>query len=544
VNEYSDANLDKQDQRTVSADNPYTDANLEAQEKQRLRSSVLDATRQNPDEYGRAKQVERQTGIPAPIATRNLIETEQRAKLTEYDSLLGTKTGTALQNPDFARLAHDDTRNLSDLERALHTGQKPVLTGAEFSDLVREIKRLNPILGWDEARLAAQQRISGINNDKQNIGLQPPAPTLKNKIDSVFTGGVIQGERMGAGAKSIFADITDNDTMLGNAMRWREQLDRDARMTTPEMSATEKGVAGGLTSTAVQAPGTLLSLAANKSLPGLLLAGVDTSLDAYGKYRQRGGTAFESSVGALLEGAAEIVGEKLPMDFMVKKFGKAGAGEFLTGLLAREAPSELQTGFTQDAVDTAIANPGKTWQQFLEERPGAAYETLIATLVQSGVMSAGHAAIEKLAGKGLRAQQAERDQEMLQRLTELATASKVIQRDRPTFEAFIEAAAVDGPVQDVFISANALMQAAGDALPELLQASPAIAAQIDEAVKVGNGDIRIPVIRIGFIAATVVFNEVVAGVRVIIVHHANLVAVRQPHVINREFGLEIGRAHV
>ena len=85
-----------------------------------------------------------------------------------------------------------------------------------------------------------------------------------------------------------------------------------------------------------------------------------------------------------------MIKAKIPMGYALRKFGKAGMGEFLTGFLARELPSEQAATLTQDAVDTAIANPDKTWGEYWAERPAAAYQTLLATAVQSGAMGAAH----------------------------------------------------------------------------------------------------------------------------------------------------------
>jgi hypothetical protein len=78
----------------------------------------------------------------------------------------------------------------------------------------------------------------------------------------------------------------------------------------------------------------------------------------------------------------------LPMGFLVERFGKVGMKEFLAGMLAREMPTEQVATFFQDAIDTATANPDKTWGEFLKERPDAAYQTALGVLVQSSILGA------------------------------------------------------------------------------------------------------------------------------------------------------------
>jgi hypothetical protein len=76
-------------------------------------------------------------------------------------------------------------------------------------------------------------------------------------------------------------------------------------------------------------------------------------------------------------------------------------------------------------------------------------------------------------------------------LANIAQASKLAARDTATFQGFIADAAKDGPVQDVWISAEGLKQS-GVNPADLIAAAPAVASQINEAKDTG-GDIRIPV---------------------------------------------------
>ena len=163
----------------------------------------------------------------------------------------------------------------------------------------------------------------------------------------------------------------------------RSQARSDAA--TPEFQSDFwEAVYGGLQSTAQTAPGIAAGILAGPAA-GLGILGAQTEAQSYGKYRGRGATPGMAGLGAVGEGAVEVGTELLPMGFLVGKLGKAGAGEFLTGLLARELPTEQIATFAQDAIDTAVANPDKTWEQFWAERPDAAYKTAIATVVQSGI---------------------------------------------------------------------------------------------------------------------------------------------------------------
>lgn len=89
-----------------------------------------------------------------------------------------------------------------------------------------------------------------------------------------------------------------------------------------------------------------------------------------------------------------------------------------------------------------------------------------------------------------KAQRSEQQTKGIEELNNLAKASKVAARDPETFQTLIAAAAEDGPVQAVFIDAKTLMQSG--LAPEMVKASPAVAAQLDRALLTG-GQIAIPV---------------------------------------------------
>ncbi len=89
-----------------------------------------------------------------------------------------------------------------------------------------------------------------------------------------------------------------------------------------------------------------------------------------------------------------------------------------------------------------------------------------------------------------KAQSAEQQAAYLDQLTQASKASKLAQRDADTFEQFVAQAKEEGPVQDVYIDAQALMQSG--VADQVAAASPAVADQLPTAAATG-GVIRIPV---------------------------------------------------
>lgn len=417
--------------------------------RQKLRQSLYGALKLDPDQVAKAKRAGTVLGVPLDVAQRNLPEVEQRAKLNEYDGLLQRSPRLAhrLQSPDFAKVAHDDTLALSALESTIE-----------------------PLRG-----------------------VEPGFGTIATGLGTSFVEGA---RRMREGLRWSFADLFGFERMREDAARRYAQARLREDVVTPEFeTSTARGLYGGASSLLRVAPGIAASVLTGSPVPALAAAGVQVSTEEYGKYRLRGGTPGEAAVGALGEGTVEVATELLPMSFLVKQFGRTGAGHFLTGLLAREVPSEQLATLAQDAIDTAIANPDKTWGEYLAERPDAAYQTLLATLVQSGAIGAAHTVAARFGREARAAQAGEENAAVVGELAAGATASKLRQRDPEAFKQYVAALADGSPVQDVYVEAQVFAQAlqqAGVDLVELTQVMPGVRAELDAALA-ANGDVRVPI---------------------------------------------------
>jgi hypothetical protein len=469
---------------------------------QAARVGMAGALGTNPDMHAELRRVAQKTGVPISTVEAMPEETKRQAALagTDFDTLAAISPSTArlLADVDKAKLAHDDVGNLSAIEKAVRSfmdgkpadyrvdGHQRAVTSPEFGALVGEIKAKNPSLGFDEARAMAAQ-IATVDNSPGGIrpstGPKPGVGAVLSGVGTSFVSGmeqVRQGLRMQMDDAMGFT--SDAPSKYGRASN-------QIALTTPDFeSSTAKGLYGGLVSTVRQAPAIATAIGLGP-LAGLGMIGAQTEAQAYGKYKARGASGGQAVTGALAEAAIEVATEALPMSFLVNKLGKAGAGEFIKGLLAREIPSEQLATLAQDAVDTAIANPNKTWGQYAAERPGAAYETLLATLVQSGVMGGAHTVLERTAMKGqaeaYRAQQAEQGAAQLGEIMQFAAANKVRERAPETFHGFMQEMTQDGPLEKVYLNPQELEKAGID-LTQLAEVAPSAAADIEQALKTGT----------------------------------------------------------
>lgn len=434
----------------MADNNPY-ESLLRADTAQAMRQSMQQAADLNPDTEAKLQGLARQYGVPVDAVRLEQPAMERRAKIDaiDYDKLAreAPATSSLMADPKRAAIAHDDLDSLHGAENVLKSWQGPKPSFASVA--------------------------SGF------------AETLKYKP-------LVAGMRLWMNDLMFGAGSTPEDQVRrADLVRKAGQAQAQQDYSTPAFeSATASGVYSGGASILQNLPGLAASIVTGNPAPGLALAGINSAAPAYGKFASRGATVWEAAGGALAVGAVEIATEALPMGFLVKNFGRVGAGQFIAGMLGREVPSEQVATLVQDLVDSAVANPDKTWQQYIDERPDAAYQTLVATLVQSGVMGGASKIAQVASGRALQAQMAEEQAARIEQFNQFAAASKVLQRDPEAFAQFVAQAAQDGPVQAVFIDAQALLQSG--VADEVAAASPSVAAQIAEAAQTG-GTIAIPV---------------------------------------------------
>jgi hypothetical protein len=426
------------------------------------RAVLRQAVGVNPEHAAEASRLARRYPAPEDVLLRNLkdVQLQEAVDIADDRLLTSPKLEKALRDISFARKAHDDIPNLAELESAISRfGEWKPTRGpdASFSSVTKGIAQAFP---------------QGFRQMNEGLGLQ---------VSDLF-------DEMGA---------TPDPVLKADRLRRIGQEQARVDTSTPDFeSATARGLYGGGTSLMRQVPGIVASLLLRNTAPMLATAGLQVEGEAYGKYRERGATPGEATIGAVGEAAVEIATEKLPMSFLVDKFGKTGAKQFLAGMLVREVPGEQVATFLQDAIDTAVANPEKTWEQFAAERPAAAYQTLLATIVQSGVMGSANAVATKLAGPQERADRAEQGAQQAEALAKIAEASKLRERDAPTFKAYVEKLAEEGDAPtELYVDgttlANSLSQS-GVTIAEFEAVAPVAARQLANAVATGV-DVRIPV---------------------------------------------------
>lgn len=385
------------------------DAMTTEQERNETHMGILQAP--DPDKVARATRAARELDMPPAFIEDRLDDYEKGNRARAVTSLFNTyPVFSKWSQKDFRAVvaASDDTRALGKIGRAFDPD---------------ELSR-----GWS------------ISAPK------PVDPTLWNSVKGVWSSLVGGWKQMDTGLSMAIDDWVEAPKWMqgGDAYSQRLKTDfvqaqDDIDKATPAFkSATGRGIYGGFASVAQMAPGVAASILTRSPVPAMAVAGAQTGSQTYGKYRVRGGTRADAATGGLLEGSIEAGFEAIPMAAVVSKFGKGATGKFIGELLAKEMLSEQATTFAQDAVDTAIANPNKTWGEFIAERPDAAYQTALGVLVAAGTLGGLSAVASKAEQRHTLRSHAEAEGYFLDRVAEGAAESKLRERDPESFRAMMD----------------------------------------------------------------------------------------------------------
>lgn len=384
-----------------------------------------------PDAVGKANAVARATGVPPETADRNLAQLERTVEMARAARVMGREptVATWAANPRNAAVGADDVDQLA--------------RNAEY---------------W---RRAANGTISAAPK---------PAPTLWNGLVGIGA-SLLQGfSSAGANIRGVLSDWlpdvpvpksapgipTLGDFGRENDRRARAQANAQIEAATPEYKSWYgRGIYGGASSIAQNAPSVAIGLLTGTAAPALTAMALQTGIPAYNKYRDRGGTRGQALVGGALEGGIEAGTEALPMGFLVDNLGKRGASRFISGFLGRELPGEFAATLGQNAVDTAIANPNKTWGQYLAEQPDALVQTAIGTLMTAGLYGGIHHVARRYATDAIDQARSATAAGNLDQAMSAAAASKTRQRDPQAFADLVGLHTQDTPIERLFVPAEA-----------------------------------------------------------------------------------------
>ncbi len=469
MTDYLQLARERAQQTPVDADNPYLEV---AQEQQKLQQNqvrtVLElAYKDNPDVAAERQRLSQSSGVPLRVVERNLDELRVKEQARAVNLVAMAQDSPILyrqlMDPAFTTTAVDDLSTLQNLERAVGKGVRYVVgadgQGGLPSDAVGFAKDVglgatvgvgkmmfdmagvvNDLIGWDAGARGARESAKRAQESMNAFGSQGQSSTAQ----AVRSGAQSAGQNL---------------------------------------ALLPVGLERSLFQTAN---------AAATAVAGLMSAGVGA--DAFNRAREQGKSTLQAGQYAIPEATFEFVFERIPAS---KLFGDVAAN---TGLLKTLRSQALSEGWTeqvttlaQDFNEWMNLNPEKTLGDFIAERPEAAYQTFVATMVGVGVQTSTIKGIDKIVEKASQ-QKLTFEQDQFQQQMALASQSLLRQRSPEQFRSHIQSIVdnSDEAKKEIYIDGGVLAQLPQDVLaqlPESVQSQIAEAAASSSSVAIPMADV-------------------------------------------------------
>jgi hypothetical protein len=394
-------------------DNPYkttdTFARVREREAAKLRQSTNAAAATKPDRHAEVQSLSQKTGFSSGFVDRNFDELQRRARITDLDVLRGTSpktVGWLSSHPDNMAVAQDDTGPLSALER-LFTGARALASGVYAT--------VPGVLGLLETFSKVPIPAEGVGSLESGTDYTPILRT---------------------GLRSPVSDFLEDRRRLTEAAMKTIQGKAQLRA-----GPIERSVYSG-----IQSIGQVLSTVPLGPAGVLGVMGASTAGSSATRATDQGLPPSAALAFGSIDGAVEVATEMIPVGLLFKQAQLAAPfWKTLTKQLASEIPGEQVATALQDLNAWAVLpeNKDKTFGNYLEERPSAAAQTLVATIVgtigQGGITRAA----ASMAGKPLQ-------QAVFEELGKNAKDSKTQQRLPAAAQAFVASLTKDGPLENVY----------------------------------------------------------------------------------------------
>jgi len=376
-----------------------------------VEAALYEASFSKPDHEAQLRDVSKKLqtyfGDTTPPAVLDLQAAQRRVRVAEQDHATRASplTSAFLSNAENARIAADDAQTLAKIEKvmgAVGTGLKAVKTGLLFD------------------------------------------------AQAAFFGGVAAPLEVGEQALKAVGvpDWLANSDLARLARGWSERSKRGgAAQGVPEGEGTlEKGTIAGFRSLGTNLltlPLGVLKGPEFATRAAAFLAGGASYVDA----RDTGASPLTAFNLATHDAAAEYATERLGMKALFDQpaFRNAFVKQ-AAKFTALEMGGEQIATIWQDFNKWTVLNPDKTAAEFIAERPEAAAQTAIATLVGAGGQVALVKSFEAVLRNESTAAQAEASAGRMTELFALAAESLTGQRSPDTFEQFFQTIAPDATV--------------------------------------------------------------------------------------------------
>lgn len=428
-----------------------------------------------PDEASRKLNLQNKTGIPAGLIQPAHEQMDQRAQIqAAFDGMATRAPKTAewgSKSPYHAALVKDSAEQSEKLESSFFGKVQDAATGAWVAagsmlprvagGLVGAERMFADLFITPWAR--AGQRALGVSDYDIAAPLVPAQQKYAKLTEEL--GGVATEKLVEGGVpESIAPGVTSGFQMVGQIAQ------------------------------VLAAPATVLPT-----------MGLTTTGEAYGQAREKGLDPLKAAYFATGQGAIEVGTEAFAMSGLLKA-AKNGSplAKAAVGMLAKEIPGEQIATAGQDLLEVAMLTPEKTLGEYLEERPNAALQTLVATLVGGGGMISVAAAADGLNRAVLRnakalveadtaqapeRQRAEAAAQAFASLTQAAEATQahsLRKHSKELFREYIGNLTEGSGLETLHVDAAALSEVLSQQHPDVVNALFAAVPELSESIQLAS----------------------------------------------------------
>jgi hypothetical protein len=454
------------------AANPYDDilGGEQVRQQAQLRANVSLAADTSPDAVAAKQRLATYVGYKPAVgeALPDEIKAMATVKRVADDTAGSPVLQKAYTDADFARIGHDDSGALSAVGEAVASLTKYLMGATPTGGFIGALKA-TPALAA-EGILGAKKAMVDVVEPWARLATQNPDNTFST-LSKYYSARSAEEK-----AKAEALSPADNSIIGGGLQAGFQSLGGNSKYL--PLAFLPGGAPFALAGMGIETFGHSYNRAADKNIPlmaRLLYAASDATIEV----------ATETGpLGALVHGV---------------KAGAPFVRTMLTNAIKENKGEQVAT-LLQDANEWAVLNPDKPFVEYLKERPAAAVQTLIATLVGVGGNTALAEGVQRasdaVAGRQRQIDLSLDQVDKLQGLFKAALDSKVRERDPVSFGNLVQqmAEATPGAPANVFIDARALTDALA-ANPEaagVFNQMPAeVQAQVQEALATG-GAVEIP----------------------------------------------------
>ncbi|MFM0177134.1 hypothetical protein PQR52_01565 [Paraburkholderia aspalathi] len=427
------------------------------------------------DAAGKAAGIARQIGAPQAAVESDLPRYEAQAKAQNNAQILAGSPKLAnwvAQNPDSARVAQDDFEGLANIDvlvgKSLIDEAKPMLTG-----LVKGAAG-----SFNASSLALNRGIGGALGmvDKATGAINGP------NLSSLITGD------------STGTHLSDwwYQHMIAPALENRQALTEPA---TAPFGVKAADAVGNMLGMLVQ-----IGLTGGASAEAEGASAVETAAGAVGKTAAHGARAMAfPALTAAVNTGKDVYDQTGDMSQAIRAAQMSYATTTLGGVVPLGAEGGLATrlasGFISGAASGEVSR--QAMNLVMPQQEGFDPEQTILSGLSGAMLSGAmgrnplHDAVRQAYQVGLDAETAERGGATIQKISEIAQASKLREHDPAAFRNYVQQVSEDGPVSSVYVDgktlADALHQSAVN--PDDI---PGLSDRLNEATATG-GDVQIPI---------------------------------------------------